>query len=169
MPHSDMGKTVQNYNRPKVSESPLQAGVPLPLPAVTLVSAVGCLLENPVYLTVLATQVAVTIRSVCGHDKGPRRKISRKPRSGILRDHTPTVSIPKEFEMMRWSEPYGDIGRSAEMTDPPSERRALGGSTSNRDSFRICLSEIPCRVRHHLPLERAISRVNPANNGESLS
>jgi hypothetical protein len=60
MPHSDMGKTVQNYNRPKVSESPQQAGVPLPLPAVTLVSAVGCLLENPVYLS--------GTRHVCGSD-----------------------------------------------------------------------------------------------------
>jgi len=33
MPHSDMGKTVQNYNRPKVSESPLQAGVTVAPPS----------------------------------------------------------------------------------------------------------------------------------------
>lgn len=36
----------------------------------------------------------------------------------ILRDHTPAISAA---EMKRWSGPYGDIGRSAEMTDPPVE------------------------------------------------
>jgi hypothetical protein len=30
-------------------------------------------------------------------------------------------------------------------------------------------SEIPCRVSNDLPLERAISLANPANNGELLA
>ena len=45
-PHGDMGKTVPNYNRPKVDDPCVQQGV-LPLPTVTLVSAAGYLLENP--------------------------------------------------------------------------------------------------------------------------
>jgi hypothetical protein len=48
MPHGDMRKTVQNYNRPKVDDPCCRQGV-LPLPTATLVSAAGCLLENPAY------------------------------------------------------------------------------------------------------------------------
>jgi hypothetical protein len=36
----------------------------------------------------------------------------------ILRDHTPTTS--GDLEVMRWSGPYGDVGRPAETTGPPS-------------------------------------------------
>jgi hypothetical protein len=35
----------------------------------------------------------------------------------ILRDHTPTISASIS-EMKIWSGPYGDVGRSAETTDP---------------------------------------------------
>ncbi len=38
----------------------------------------------------------------------------------ILRDHTPTIS-PFNGEMMRWSGPYGDVGRLAETSSPPTE------------------------------------------------
>ncbi len=56
--------------------------------------------------------------------------------------------------MKRWSMPHGDVGaahsgvRYLEETGP---------------------SEIPCRVDKELPLERAISLANPANNGEALT
>jgi len=39
----------------------------------------------------------------------------------ILRDHTPTIS-PSRGEMKRWSGPYGDVGRPAETTGPPTEQ-----------------------------------------------
>lgn len=38
----------------------------------------------------------------------------------ILRDHTPTISLFRN-EMKIWSGPYGDIGRPAETTGPPTE------------------------------------------------
>jgi hypothetical protein len=48
-PCSDVGMTVLNYNRPKVEEAFCCAGRrSLPLPTVTLVSAAGCMQENPV-------------------------------------------------------------------------------------------------------------------------
>jgi hypothetical protein len=69
--------------------------------------------------------------------------------------------IPEDEEMVRslWRR------REVDRNDRPATRYFVQSmwSTSNR------ISEIPCRVRHHLPLERVISRVNPANNGESLS
>ena len=46
MPHGDMGKTVQNYNRPKVG-NPRYVHLELPLASVTTMSAAGYLLENP--------------------------------------------------------------------------------------------------------------------------
>ena len=46
-------------------------------------------------------KVAVTIRRWV-IDRGSRRKISRKPRtSGILRDHTPAISVRRDEEMVR--------------------------------------------------------------------
>ncbi len=42
------GMTVPNYNRPKVG-NPLAGKGVLPLPTVTLVSAAGYMLENPVH------------------------------------------------------------------------------------------------------------------------
>jgi hypothetical protein len=47
-----------------------------------------------------------------------RRKPSEVLR--ILRDHTPTISSVLD-EMKRWSDPYGDIGRLAETSSPPTE------------------------------------------------
>ena len=43
--------------------------------------------------------------------------------------------------------------------------RRRGGSPVTK---RTGPSEIPCRVDNELPLERAISLANPANNGEAL-
>ena len=44
----------------------------------------------------------------------------------------PYASRLLKKEMKRWSGPYGDIGRSAEMSDPPVELRALDIGLSNR-------------------------------------
>jgi hypothetical protein len=53
----------------------------------------------------------------------------------ILRDHTPALF--GRLKRMRWSEPYGDIGRSAEMSDPTNQ-------------VVTAQSEIPCRVSSDL-------------------
>ena len=45
--------------------------------------------------------------------------------------------------MKRWSDPYGDVGRSAEMTDPPDP-------VVNPDRVVTEISEIPCRVSSDL-------------------
>jgi len=78
--------------------------------------------------------------------------------------------LPEDEEMVRslWR------CREADRNDRPATREVvhLSWSSSNSEHKEcrfLARSEIPCRVRHHLPLERAISRVNPANNGESLS
>ena len=47
-------------------------------------------------------------------------------------------------EMMRWSEPYGDVGRLAETHGPPIDAvRSVGHQVT-------ALSEIPCRVSSDL-------------------
>jgi hypothetical protein len=86
-----------------------------------------------------------------GKSAGNRRRDPQRPYASHLGD-----------EMMRWSDPYGDVGRLAN-ADPLTAECATAGShqvTASR-------SEIPCRV-DELPLERVISPANPANNGESL-
>lgn len=52
MPHGDMGKTVQNYNRPKV-DLPGNVHLGLPLTPVMVMSAAGYLLETPLYPALL--------------------------------------------------------------------------------------------------------------------
>jgi hypothetical protein len=52
MPHGDMGKTVQNYNRPKV-DLPGYVHLGLPLSPAMAMSAAGYLLETPMYPALL--------------------------------------------------------------------------------------------------------------------
>jgi hypothetical protein len=106
----------------------------LPLPSATTVSAAGYMLETPSIRSVLAQVRSEnpTVRTISRKDSGFGLR--------ILRDHTPAFSSEK----MRWSGPYGDIGRSAEMTGPPVEQRAFDIGLSNRSS------EIPCRVSSDL-------------------
>ena len=76
-PHGDMGKTVPNYNRPKVGNPSTCTGM-LPLPTVTLVSAAGCMQENPEYPFGTRLIEAVTIRRWVIEVRS-RRKTRRKP------------------------------------------------------------------------------------------
>jgi len=59
---------------------------------------------------------------------------------------------------MRWSEPYGDVGRLAETTGPPM--RTIWEVT--------VLSEIPCQVTK-VALRRSDPARTPAHNGEALT
>ena len=66
-------------------------------------------------------------------------------------------------EMKRWSDPYGDVGRP--LTSDPL---IVEPTPTTKSHKATAISEIPCRVSNDLPLERAISPANPANNGEPL-
>jgi hypothetical protein len=60
---------------------------------------------------------------------------------------------------MRWSDTRGDAGSWSVV------RQLL----SSLESDKTDESEIPCRVRHHLPRAEATPHVNPAHNGEPLT
>jgi hypothetical protein len=64
----------------------------------------------------------------------------------------PSLRINEEEEMVRAPWRHGEVGRNDRSHQPGGNR----------------ISEIPCRVSNDLPLERAISLANPANNGEPL-
>src|SRR2546425_8023927 len=87
--------------------------------------------ENPEYpLGTRCEQAAVTIRRCVARQGATPANPQETVRSdGILRDHTPALSIS---ERKVWSEPCGDVGRLAETTSSPPRSRALGGLISNR-------------------------------------
>lgn len=91
------------------------------------------------------------------------RATPENPQETASAGSSETIRQPSRarLEMKRWSDPYGDVGRSAETTDPPPGNVQPSWSLSN--SF----SEIPCRV-DELPLEGVIPLATPANNGEAL-
>ncbi len=95
------------------------------------------------------------------------RKTSRKGSGGQMSLEHPqrpyAGPLSSTRERMRWSDPYGDMGRLTETISPPLERRALGWSSSNRHSERNSLSG-----KSYLPRVGATPHVNPAHNGEPL-
>lgn len=77
----------------------------LPLPSATMVSAAGYMLETPSIRPVLALK-----RS----NNSAVRTISRKDPDMFGNPQRPYASH-LSIEMKIWSEPCGDVGRSAEM------------------------------------------------------
>lgn len=101
--------------------------------------------------------MAVTIRSVVGLT----RAIPENPQETARAGSSETIRQPsraiRDDEMVRSLRRRKEVGRNVR---PADENVQLVRSLSNR------ISEIPCRV-DELPLERAISLANPANNGET--
>jgi hypothetical protein len=126
---------------------------------VTLVSAAGCLLENPVYP--IGTRHLFLSHPLTRVDDmdGSDNPIGGWPRQGATPENqqeTATAGSSEAIrqpsrsdnEMKRWSTPYGDVGNAS--LKKLAERNSLSG-------------------RRNLPLQRAIAEANPANNGEALA
>ena len=100
----------------------------------TLRCAAGYMLENPSIPSYSSTHLVDS-------DNARVRKTSRKPETPVSADPQRPYAGPLH-ERMRWSEPYGDVGRLTEMISPSIVKL--------RSNVTIIKSEIPCRVSSDL-------------------
>ena len=126
---------------PKVADSLSSRREVLPLPAATLVSAAGYMLEHPAHPsgTRHAISMAVTIRWRVAR-QGPRRTISRKPYSRDPQRPYASLLEHREDEMVRplWRRREADPG-------------PLCADCATANSHQVTAkSEIPCRVSSDL-------------------
>ncbi len=152
-PRSDAGMTVLNYNRPKVKETSSSRGRSAAPPSGDAGECSWLFAGKPGVSVSTRRESDSDNLMACGVTRATPENQQERPKV-IRNPQRPYAShLALLGEMKRWSGPCGDVGRSAEMTDPPVEHRALDWSISN--SFQ---SEIPCRVDDCPSRERSLEQ-----------